>query len=386
MVPWRASLIVAAAVAAVSGFPATGSDPGLVVHEWGTLTCVVDEAGRPMEWRPFARPTDLPGFVYGLHDDGTGVGHGAGPGGIKPWLRALVRLETPVVYFYGTAGTDVSARVSFPDGRITEWYPWARSTPSGLAWERVRLLPEGEAVLAEERDQSRYYAARATDALPLAVEGEDGTQEEKFLFYRGAGRIVPPVLVALRGEDVVVSDYGSSGVSEVVLFENRGGRTSYLVRAKGGAQASLPRDATGGTMESLRNDLEALLVRHGLFAREAAAMLETWGDSWFEEGTRVFYVVPRRITDAALPLSIDPRPARTVRVLVARNELLTPERLASLEQDVRGLTEAELGDPAARAQILERLGRFAEPGLRRLLGSTDLGRLRGRVERLLVGS
>jgi len=240
--------------------------------------------------------------------------------------------------------------------------------------------------MAEERDQSRYYAARATDALPLAVEGEDGTQEEKFLFYRGAGRIVPPVLVALRGEDVVVSDYGSSGVSEVVLFENRGGRTSYLVRAKGGAQASLPRDATGGTMESLRNDLEALLVRHGLFAREAAAMLETWGDSWFEEGTRVFYVVPQGSTDAAVPLSIHPRPIRTVRVLVARNELLTPERLASLEQDVRGLTEAELGDPAARAQILERLGRFAEPGLRRLLGSTDLGRLRGRVERLLVGS
>src|SRR6266571_3202721 len=230
MAPWRTSLIVAALAAAVSGFPQTGSDPGLIVHEWGTFTSVVDGAGRPMEWRPFGRPSVLP----------------------------------------------------------------------------------------EERDESRYYAARATDAVPLAVEGEDGTQEEKFLFYRGAGRIVPPVLVALRGEDVVVSDYGAPGVSEVVLFENRGGRTSYLVRTKGGGQASLSREATGGTMESLRTDLEALLVRHGLFAREAAAMLETWGDSWFEEGTRVFYVVPQGITDAALPLSIDPRPTRTVRVLVAR--------------------------------------------------------------------
>ncbi|PYQ23904.1 MAG: hypothetical protein DMF79_02855 [Acidobacteria bacterium] len=383
MAPWRASLIVAAVVAAVSGFPQTGSDPGLIVHEWGTFTSVVDEAGRPMEWRPFGRPSDLPGFVYGAHDDGAGAGPGAPTGSIKPWLRALVRLETPVVYFYGRADTDVSARVSFPGGRITEWYPWARPTPSGLAWERVRLLPEGASALPEERDESRYYAARATDAVPLAVEGEDGTQEEKFLFYRGAGRIVPPVLVALRGEDVVVSDYGAPGVAEVVLFENHGGRTSYLVRAKGGGQASLPRDATGGTMESLRTDLEALLVRHGLFAREAAAMLETWGDSWFEEGTRVFYVVPQGITDAALPLSIDPRPTRTVRVLVARTELLTPERLASLAQDVRDLPESELSDPADRAQILERLGRFAEPGLRLLLDSRNLGRLRGRVERLL---
>ena len=93
--------------------------------------------------------------------------------------------------------------------------------------------------------------------------------------------------------------------------------------------------------------------------------------------------MPQGITDAALPLSIDPRPIRTVRVLVARTELLTPERLASLAQDVRDLPESELSDPAARAQILEKLGRFAEPGLRLLLDSRNLGRLRGRVERLL---
>src|SRR5207247_4212441 len=89
MAPWRTSLIVAAMVAAVSGFPQTGSDPGLIVHEWGTFTSVVDEAGRPMEWRPFGRPSDLPGFVYGAHDDGAAVGPGAHPGSIKPWLRAL---------------------------------------------------------------------------------------------------------------------------------------------------------------------------------------------------------------------------------------------------------------------------------------------------------
>ena len=75
-------------------------------------------------------------------------------------------------------------------------------------------------------------------------------------------------------------------------------------------------------------------------------MLETWRDSWFEEGLRVFYVLPRAATDAALPLTIDPKPDELVRVLVGRVEVITPE----LEARV-------LADPKS-------YGRFAEPILR----------------------
>ena len=35
-------------------------------------------------------------------------------------------------------------------------------------------------------------------------------------------------------------------------------------------------------------------------------MIETWRDSWFEEGLRVFYIVPRARVDFDLPLSISP--------------------------------------------------------------------------------
>jgi hypothetical protein len=385
MTAGRTSSILAVLVLA-GGFAAAPSERGLIVHEWGTFTSVVDETGLPMEWRPFGRPSDLPGFVYSVRENGVDVGPATRPGNLKPVLRALVRLETPVVYFYGTAESEVSVRVSFPEGRLTEWYPRARRTPLGLSWEHVHVVPGSPAVLPDEGDQGRYYAARATDAAPLTVDGDDGPQQEKFLFYRGVGRIVPPAFVTLRGERVTVSNYAGSAVSEVVLFENRGGRISYLVRRKRGAQVTLRRDAAGGTMESLRRDLEALLVSHGLYEKEASAMLDTWGDAWFEEGLRVFYVVPQRAADSALPLTVDPPPARTVRVLVARTEILTPESLASLEQQVRDLSDAEVSDAAARARALERLGRFAEPGLRRLLGRPDPGPLRGRIEKLLAGS
>ena len=37
-------------------------------------------------------------------------------------------------------------------------------------------------------------------------------------------------------------------------------------------------------------------------------MVETWRDSWFEDGARLFYLLPRSAVDVVLPLQIDPRP------------------------------------------------------------------------------
>src|SRR5258705_3456648 len=50
---------------------------------------------------------------------------------------------------------------------------------------------------------------------------------------------------------------------------------------------SLQRPELGADIVSLRGELEQSLVANGLFADEAHAMVETWRDSWFEEGTRV---------------------------------------------------------------------------------------------------
>jgi hypothetical protein len=33
-------------------------------------------------------------------------------------------------------------------------------------------------------------------------------------------------------------------------------------------------------------------MAQGLFPKEAHAMVDTWRDSWFEEGTRAFYILP----------------------------------------------------------------------------------------------
>jgi len=66
-------------------------------------------------------------------------------------------------------------------------------------------------------------------------------------------------------------------------------------------------------------------LKQGLYPKEAAAMIKTWNDSWFEEGLRLFYFVPRAAADAILPITLDPKPEELVRVFVGRAEILTPE-------------------------------------------------------------
>ena len=109
-------------------------------------------------------------------------------------------------------------------------------------------------------------------------------------------------------------------------------------------------------------DLERVLIDHGLYQKEARAMIETWRDSWFEEGTRLFYIVPRQTIDSVLTLNIQPTPSKTARVFVARMELITPE----IQDDVRQAIARN--DRSA----LERYGRFLEPAAKRIGASSTL--------------
>ena len=109
----------------------TGSDPAsrrnrLVVHEWGTFTSIAGKSGAAVEWRPLNGSSDLPGFVYNAGGLPGAAGLRHGKRCIKCDTEAIVRMETPVIYFYAERQTTVSVRVDFVNGKITEWYPQAR--------------------------------------------------------------------------------------------------------------------------------------------------------------------------------------------------------------------------------------------------------------------
>lgn len=104
-------------------------------------------------------------------------------------------------------------------------------------------------------------------------------------------------------------------------------------------------------------DLEGMLVARGLCVDEARAMIATWRDSWFEEGSRLLYILPAQAVNAVLPLSVNPLPSSMVRVFVGRLELLTPATEAAVGQAFAGHHE----------RTLDKYRRFLEPILRAMM-------------------
>ncbi len=339
------------------------ADPGLTAHEWGTFTSIAGKDGRAVDWLPLSGSTDLPGFVEHFQTAGFKIG-----------LRGTVRMETPVIYFYSARETTVSVKVSFSKGLITEWYPHAnrvepsspltdvslyqKSTDGSITWDSVKVEPGSAAGLPREERDNHYYAARDAAASPVRVATSSGDQREKFLFYRGVSTFPVPVSVTLTPEGKLLADnLSKQQIPATLLFERRGDKLGYRVAGALQNEASLePPDLTA-TMDSLRWDVESMLVAQGLYRDEAHAMFETWQNSWFEEGTRLLYIVPRQFVDAILPLSIQPAPAQTVRVFVGRLEIVSPATEKAVQQAL-----------AARdLKTLARYGRFLAPILETIL-------------------
>ncbi len=115
-------------------------------------------------------------------------------------------------------------------------------------------------------------------------------------------------------------------------------------------------------------------------------MIKTWRNSWFEDGLRVFYVLPRQRTDEVLPISIQPEPNQLVRVLVGRTELITPEMEKSVRKQVSLLRDSSKAVREQARVAIQSHGRFAEPILKRLLEDETNPTMRERIRQTIVAN
>jgi hypothetical protein len=378
---------------------------GFTAHEWGTFTSVQGADGIQFEWNPFVQ-WDLPRFVHDRNRPGGDPSQRRFAAfASKGAFRTRQRMETPVLYFYADRDQTVDVEVRFPQGLITEWYPRAGgfgpyattnrhemelSRQSFLRWDQVQIAPrdshpEWAGFIPRDGSANSYYAARETDAAFLRVPPSPFSglprEHEAFLFYRGVGSFEAPLRVTLGANEdqVQLRNGGVETLSHLFLLGVHRGRGKFV------ELDSLKKEEARNLKFNLESDLlpvsdlqarlgaqmEAALVREGLFAKEAAAMVRTWRDSWMgEEGLRVLYVLPRAWTDTTLPLTFQPRPRELVRVMVGRAEIITPTTEWELLKQIVRFSEA---GPAERTGVVEAvkalgLGRFAEPTARRLLG------------------
>ena len=410
----------------------------LMVHEWGTFTGFAGSDGVHLPFNVNIG-SDLPAFVMNRkthaeqHDPKLRLQLAFIKGGGAP---ALQRMETPVLYFYADAPGEVEVRVDFPQGLLTEFYPPVRgmgpkygaafgefaapdpvapSTPGGspqtrpakaevaesyLDWGRVRIVPhpagdEGKLVPAVTT-AGHYAFARDTDAALVQYAEPGGARhEEKFLFYRGLGNFTLPVsLIAEGGDHFELRNASASPIHAAFLMQvdkTADGSTPQSVRfarfdnVAGNQKLTLP--PASARQEDLSAAIVNSLVADGLFEKEAQAMVHTWKSTWLDEaGTRILYIVPRPVTDAMLPLRIRPAPEQTVRVLVGRIDVMTPEQESQIRSML--LTADATGNVSNDdAQMLTGLGRFYMPALERMsklageAGPRQVSRLRQALSR-----
>ncbi|MGZ3453017.1 MAG: hypothetical protein ACXVEF_25645 [Polyangiales bacterium] len=378
--------------------PATYDGKGFVVHEWGTNTVVVGSDGS-LQRGLHHEEEDLPSFVYDRMKQGE--------------VSVEVKMETPVTYFYSDTPRSVTVNVGFPKGLFSQWYPKVQRFEPGLVtetagkrdpfmdptfpyasdtcrvkaltpqngildWGKVDILARDEAITAPDAPLDKYTWGYARNVASNGVRVA-GSESEKFLFYRGLGNLPMGVTITSKGENQVHLDNGdaSEAVGTVFVLDVTTTGAAFVAHEEGIAPGgSLDETAPAPTLSlddyasKLATAMTDALVKSGLYRDEATGMVNTWSRQWFRTpGIRVLYLAPPSWTDAQIPLSITPKPDKQVRVMVIRNEVLTP---ALEEIDLKAATTFDSDESAAKAYFLG-LGRFAEPRLRRALqrlGST----------------
>jgi hypothetical protein len=393
---------------------------GFIVHEWGTDTIVVGSDGS-LQRGLHHEEEDLPAFVY---DRIKAARELDAPPSVE------VKMETPVTYFYSDKPLAANVSVDFPKGVFTQWYPGVVSfqppvagpgsqgsgaqgpMPSDFAdptldihfpftqqtcrdhyttianghldWGSVEVLPSGLGLAPPDAplDQYSWSYARAVASNPVRTANG---QVEKFLFYRGLGNFDAPVKVTAQGGGAVTlaNGYGEPMGTVFVLSvdASHGAFEAHPEGIAAGASlaakapslaAAQPLDAYADALgEAVTTALDGV----GLYHDESTAMVNTWKRQWFRTpGLRLLYIAPQSWTDASIPLTVQPAPDATQRVMLIRVEVLTPEIEQADAMQANAL--ASQGTAAQAQAYFVALGRFAEPRLRRalsLLGSPAYG-------------
>lgn len=325
---------------------------GLKVHEWGTFTTLSSSSGQPLSGL-YVDATRLPAFVYGLpffNFDPVG-----GWASREKLRNVTVKLETPVLYFYSAKEMDVTVKVGFQGGTISQWYPQCSECETGptgtyvdfggqpyaghIGWKAKVLKPGVQRAYtptATGQETLEWTAPRNT-GLANDVRGEHG-EIENFLFYRGLGNFASAVDLAFRADGSLrVRNRGSEDIPFLMIYDRsmEPGMESFpaAIWWKGGMEAGeelILSRPTGQldymTSDSAMQELKSEMVEAGLYTQEAQSLLNTWYNGYFlEGGLKAFWIVPRAQVDDILPLEILPLPDSLVRVIVGRSEILTPE-------------------------------------------------------------
>lgn len=391
---WFLALLATAASA-----PAAEPVKGVALHEWGVFT--VHEGGPAANSLMKAEWDALPKFVFGR------------TAGRQVPERPLLEVAKPVIHVHAdrtVAASAMTIRVDFPGGRPMVW--WPANDNRGL---KGLDIPEDKALMwrffVGERN-GRRGAEPGFEEIPAGhwmerlrkIRAADLTFENHVL-PGGGGRVVPlrerfvyydgllPVPAGVRAETgpdrrVTLTGAASFAAADVLVIDRSADgrlRVGRVAELKAGASVDKPELAeTDAAAETKR--LAGSLTAAGLNADEAESLAEIWRKEFFDTpGVQVIYRLPQTEYDRLLPLQVEPRPEKIVRVGLMRLVLGDPALEARIRTLAGRLDDEDFDAREAATKELAELGPAAAPALRRRLATGKLSaEARSRLERALL--
>ena len=283
--------------------------------------------------------------------------------------NVTVKMETPVIYFYGDDTKKVNVKVGFNGGTISQWYPERKAgdTPNLVKKGEHKIsnslknVSDREMVFYRPIDFSKHYDGSIEWDVEILSKAESdpaytfkpnenttwiyprvpganmikvGNEYEDYLFYRGVGNFeLPAVFSVDEAESLEVKNNSAEVIPFAFAFENIGGKFRYkaIGEVAAGEVAKVAESDWHMAAEGESQQVEVFqqmregLISQGLTSDEANGMIKTWWKSYFNKpGLRVFWVVPEVDLERILPLRVNPKPASQVRVLVGRADVMRP--------------------------------------------------------------
>jgi hypothetical protein len=353
----------------------------LTVHEWGTFTTLRGSDGGVLSGL-YIEEEQLPSFVY--HHPGFSPDPIIQTNGYRPVKEATVKMETPVLYFYSPIELNVKVHVDFPNGTISQWYPersggelsptsdtldLGKPMTGSIDWDATVMTPGVKIEYTHSDVPYKWSLPRQTDAN--LVRSHNG-EIEKYLFYRGLANFELPIYVRWLPNNIL--EVKNSSVWDVPFVYIYDYTEDNSVRiwgigplAKGETKTyskpneSYSYDGSAPEYPKFRQALEDA----GLTYKEADAMLQTWTNGYFQtSGFKVFWVVPRELTDQILPIQISPTPDSLERVLVGKSEIMTPALEAELIVDYKAGNMDKWKNHHYYNAFMQRIGQLAQSSVK----------------------
>ncbi|MBY0523406.1 MAG: hypothetical protein K2R98_08400 [Gemmataceae bacterium] len=372
--------------------PLPPAQAGLQLHEWGVTTVYDDvelaNADMRAEWGR------LPTFVYGQVD------------GRKVPQRIAVA-KAPVIYVHAKQPTSLYLKVDFPGGKPAVWWPATTgggigrrgfddgrgmTQTSTLEWQ-LQVKPTNlDGIKPQELPRGHWMSAlrdvKADDVI--TYDDQSGQQRERFIYYDGLIPTPKGIAVSVDKDRVSLKSKAKHALHDVTVVDLRNvhkiriARVAQLdaeaeakdVEFKEGEQTKWPDDA----IETLVGQLKAA----GLNEDEAKGLTAVWRKDFFEtEGLGVFYRLPQAEYDRMLPLTTNPRPEKTVRVMLVHQPHCEPDLAERAAAHIKKL-ESENAEERREAQRrLAAMGRPAFVYLHRAHRNATDFEVKSRLRKLL---